>query len=59
MKRTSKTPDEPGISEVRRWRSKLWMQGGGSLKGVMDLLRENAAAREAAKKSPRIRKRSA
>ncbi len=57
MKRTRRTIDEPGVAEVRRWRAKLWKQGGGTIRGVMDLLRENAAGRGTAKK--RARRRSA
>lgn len=54
MTRTRNSPDEAGVVEVRRWRAKLWKQGGGTLKGVMELLRSNHKARAAAaKQSPR------
>ena len=65
MKRRSprinpKTTDKPGVAEVRRWRVKLWEQGGRSLKGVMKLLRENAANRTGSPtKSARTRRRAA
>lgn len=54
MKKSPRTSaDEPGIAEVRRWRAKLWKQGGGTVKGVMELLRSKEPARKAAvRKSP-------
>lgn len=61
MTRIAKTSDEPGVAEVRRWRERLLKQGGGTLKGVMNLLREAASAREAvnatSKRSRRVAKR--
>jgi hypothetical protein len=42
--------DDPGVAEVRRWRAKLLKQGGGTLKGVVALLRERQDSLEAAGK---------
>jgi hypothetical protein len=56
MSRPRNTPDEPGVAEVRRWRAKLWKQGGGTLKGVMKLLRSNQQARAAPPKRSQRRK---
>lgn len=32
--------DDPGVAEVRRWRAKMLKQAGGTLKGVVAMLRE-------------------
>lgn len=58
MNRTRKTTDDPGVAEVRRWRAKLWRQGGGTLRGVMELLRAQRAGRAAKRQAP-VRRRSA
>jgi hypothetical protein len=58
VKRNPKPTDEPGVAEVRRWRAKLWKQGGGTLRGVMALLRDQRAARTT-KRPARARRRSA
>lgn len=60
MKRKRSTPmkDDPGVAEVRRWRAKLWKQGGGTLKGVMDMLRASQDAREAAGDALVLRKKA-
>ncbi len=58
MKRSRRTRDEPGVTEVRRWRAKLWKQGGGTIRGVMDLLRAASSRRAATTKKP-SRRRSA
>ena len=42
----SRAMDEPGVTEVRRWRAGLWVEGGASLRSVTAMLR--AAQAEAA-----------
>lgn len=59
MKRSREKPlqnEDAGIADVRRWRAKLWNQAGGTLTGVMRLLRESADARQATLKKPTSRR---
>jgi hypothetical protein len=57
-KRSIPIKDDPVVAEVRRWRAKLWKQGGGTLKGVMEMLRASQDAREAAGDAVVIRKKN-
>jgi hypothetical protein len=41
--------EEPEILEIRRVRAKLWKEGGGTIKGMVKMLRESQDAREAAR----------
>ncbi len=47
IRKTDPTPDQPGIAEVRRWRAKVVKASGGTVRGLVESLRESQRAREA------------
>jgi hypothetical protein len=58
-KRIPRFPDDPGIAEVRRWRDRVVKDAGGTLKGLMKLLRENETNRSSPKGARNSRRKSA
>ena len=63
MKRPAKkTPRlDPGLAEVQRWRAELHAEAGGTLEGLVRLIREREAKRKATAnmKPTRRRRKSA
>ena len=49
--------EEPEILEIRRARARLWKQGGGTLAGVMELLRLVQASEKAGGRPTILRKK--
>ncbi len=50
--------EEPEITEIRRARAKLWKKGGGTVQGMMDMIRARQDARDAAGEVVAIPKRA-
>jgi hypothetical protein len=49
-------PDDPDIADVRRWRRKVWVKGGGTIAGVIELLQRKGVS---AGSKPQTRSRPA
>jgi len=59
MTRNRMNEDDPVVADVRRWRAKLQKEAGGTLEGLMRLIREREAeAKRAAGQNGRPSKKA-